>query len=183
MANHIKGPPMKKKSKKSKVGPKKSKAHSHGGGENRASQPDDTVTEETFTEEIIDRLEAATGEVDLPAIFEGELGRRIDELVAAADEEIDALQVDLLQENEIPEPWRGSGKIVDDLSEEELARFTEVGRDAPIRGARSVVPGREDTSETLASHHPNDENVPEEAIVEGNLDEPLDETELDPELP
>lgn len=172
---------MGKKLKKRRVRQKKSNVHGHG-DKNRTSLGGDTPTEETITRDIIKRLEALTGEVDLPALFEGELGRKIDELDATTDEEVDALQVDLLQEREIAEPSRGSGKIADDLSEEDLARFTEVGPDASIRGAKSVVPSREDTSETLARHHLKIENVPEDAIVEGNLDEPLDETRDDSEV-
>jgi hypothetical protein len=164
---------MAKKSKKSKSN-RKNKAHGHS-VKKRATLGGDTPTEETITKEIIKRVEALTGDIDLPALFGGELGRKIDELDATTDEEIDALQVDLLQERDLPEPSRGSGRIVDDLSEENLAGFTEVGPDASIRGARSVVPGREDTSETLRRHHPYIENVPEDAIVEANLDEPMDE--------
>ena len=98
------------------------------------------------TEELLDRLETITGGADDPPIFEGELGRKMDELDAETDEEVDALEVDLLQEDEISNPNDGSGRIVDDVSEEDLARFTEVGPDAFDRGAISVVPGREDTS-------------------------------------
>ena len=166
---------MGKKSKKSKSNTKKNKAHDHR-GKKRATLGGDTPTEETITQEIIKRVEALTGDIDLPALFGGELASKIDELDASSDEEIDALQLDLLQDRNLPEPSRGSGKIVDDLSEEDLSRFTEVGPDASVQGARSVVPGREDTGETLRRHHPNIENVPEDAIVEGNLEEPMDES-------
>ncbi len=170
---------MAKKSKKSKSN-LKNRAHDHRVNK-RATLGGDTPTEETITREIIKRVEALTGNIDLPALFGGELARKIDELDASTDEEIDALQVDLLQEPDLPEPSRGSGRIVDELSEEDLARFTEVGPDASVRGARSVVPSREDTSGTLRRHYTHIENVPEEAIVEDNLDEPMDEIR-DPEF-
>jgi hypothetical protein len=38
-----------------------------------------------------------------------------------------------------------------------------------------VVPGRDDTSETLRRHHPNTDVARADAVVEGNLDEPRDE--------
>ena len=162
--------------KKSEVDLKESSTYNPDDRQTAADQGD------TATEELLDRLEAITGGADDPPIFEGELGRKMDELEAETDEQIDALEVDLLQEDEIPEPARGSGRIVDDVSEEDLARFTEVGPDAFDRGAISVVPGREDTSRTLRRHHPDTDGAREDAIVEGNLDEPLDETRSDTDL-
>jgi len=131
---------------------------------------------DTATEEQLDRLEAITGGADDPPIFEGELGREMDELDAETDEEVDALEVDLLQDDELANPSDGSGRIVDDVSEEDLARFTEVGPDAFDRGAISVAPGRENTSRTLSRHYRKVESAEEDAIVEDNLDEPMDET-------
>ena len=43
-------------------------------------------------------------------------------------------------------------------------------------GVVSVEPGRDDTSRILRRHHPNTTIAGSEAIVEGNLDEPMDET-------
>jgi hypothetical protein len=164
------------KSQENKVDLKESSTYNHDDRQTAADQCD------TATDELLDRLEAITGGADDPPIFEGELGHKMDELGAETDEQIDALEVDLLQKDEIPEPARGSGKIVDDVSEENLARFTEVGPDSFERGAISVVPGRENTSGTLRKHHPDTESAREDAIVEGNLDEPKDETRGDADL-
>lgn len=141
-----------------------------------AVRNDDIATKAT-----LDRLEKITGEVDEPALFEGELRREMDELDAETDEEVDALEMDLLQEDEMANPGDGSGRIVDDVSEEDLARFTEVGPDAPDRGAISVAPGRDDTSKTLRRHYLNTEIARADAVVEDNLDEPMDEIEVDRE--
>lgn len=98
---------------------------------------------------------------------------------AAMDEEIDALQLDLTQEEARPRRRSGaaygSGRIVDDVAEERLAEFTEVGRDLDEEGAESFVPGLDDTSQVLREHHPNTEFARADAIVEGNFDEPRDE--------
>jgi hypothetical protein len=167
---------MAEKPNESKVDLKESSTYNRDNRQTAADQGD------AATDELLDRLEAITGGADDPPIFEGELGHKLDELEAETDEQIDALEVDLLQEDEIPEPARGSGKIVDDVSEENLTRFTEVGPDAFDRGATSVVPGRENTSRTLRSHHPDTQSAQDDAIVEGNLDEPLDETRGDTDL-
>ncbi len=166
---------MAEKPRKDEVDLKESSIYGRDDQEPAADQGD------TATEEQVDRLEAITGGADDPPIFEGELGREMDELDAETDEEIDALEVDLLQEDEMANPGDGSGRIVDDVSEEDLARFTEVGPDAFDRGAISVVPGRENTSRTLSRHYRDVENAEEDAIVEDNLDEPIDQTRLDAE--
>ena len=58
------------------------------------------------------------------------------------------------------------------MAEERLAEVTETGEALDDEGAASLTPGREDTSEVLAEHHPHAEN---DAVGEGNLDEPKDE--------
>jgi N utilization substance protein A len=68
---------------------------------------------------------------------------------------------------------------VDDSAEEEIARFTEADPAMDDRGAVSVVPGRDDTSSVLRRHHPNSSLADSDAVVEGNLDEPMDETNED----
>lgn len=103
------------------------------------------------------------------------LAQKINALDASTDEEIDALELDLTQEDERSNSRDGSGLIVDDVAEERLAEFTEVGPDLPDEGVLSVVPGRDDTSKILRKHHPNTVGARSEAIVEGNLDEPRDE--------
>jgi N utilization substance protein A len=95
---------------------------------------------------------------------------------ASLDEEIDALKQDLTQSGEEPASEDGSGLINDEVAEEQLAEVTEVGPDLDEEGAESVVPGREDVSETLAEHELKPELAEEDdAVVEGNVEEVKDE--------
>lgn len=103
------------------------------------------------------------------------LGEDIHKLDATTDEELDALKVNLRQEDERPNVRDGSGRVVDELAEEEVGKFTEVGPLQDDRGAVSAMPGRDNTSETLRQHHPNTSLARAEDVVEGNLDEPRDD--------
>jgi transcription termination/antitermination protein NusA len=98
---------------------------------------------------------------------------------ASLDEEIDALEQDLTQEGEQSVSEDGSGRIVDELAEERLAEVTEVGEDLDDEGAESLVPGRDDVSETIAEERPHSlshgDLLAEDAIVEGNTEEIKDE--------
>jgi N utilization substance protein A len=75
---------------------------------------------------------------------------------AQAAEEIDALKQDLTQAGEeLPHSDGendGSGPVHDELAAEQIAELTESGEALETEGAESLVPGREDTSETLAEH-------------------------------
>jgi len=133
-------------------------------------------SDDLATDAEVDRLETITGGADEPLIAEGELGRKLDELDASTNEELDALQVNLYQEDERPAARDGSGLIVDDAAEERIARFTESDPRESDVGAISVEPGREDTSSVLRRHYSNSTIAGSEAVVEGNLDEPMDET-------
>jgi transcription termination/antitermination protein NusA len=103
------------------------------------------------------------------------LGEEIHKLDATTDEELDALEVNLRQEDERPNSRDGSGRVVDELAEEKVGKFTEVGPLQEDRGAVSVMPGRDNTSETLRQHHPNTALARAQDVVEGNLDEPRDD--------
>lgn len=105
----------------------------------------------------------------------GKLGHELRKLNATTEEQVDALKVDLFQEDEQPSARDGSGLVVDEIAEAEVARFTEVGPLQEDRGAESLVPGRENTSSILRRHHPNTEVARAQDVVEGNLDEPQDE--------
>jgi hypothetical protein len=138
--------------------------------------PASTGSDDVATDAALDRLEVITGGADEPAIYEGDLGQRLDELDAGTEEEVDALKVNLLQDDERPNTRDGSGLIVDDTAEERLARFTESDPMQSNLGAESVEPGRDDTSRILRDHHPNTTIARSDAVVEGNLEEPMDET-------
>jgi hypothetical protein len=138
--------------------------------DNPANDRGDTADDAT-----LDRLEDLTGGAEEPGIYEGALARKLDALDAETDEEVDALELDLQQDDPRTDTREGSGRIVDELAEEELAGFTEVGPDVEDRGARSVAPSLDDTSSILRRHHPNSSIGRSEDIVEGNLDEPRDE--------
>ncbi|MFC5865467.1 hypothetical protein ACFPT7_24390 [Acidicapsa dinghuensis] len=134
------------------------------------------------TEASINRLEETVRggekEREESRLYQGRTGRDADKLDASTDEEIDALELDLYQTDSRSNTLDGSGRIVDDVAEERLAEFTEVGPDLDDEGAESVEPGNEDTSETLRRHHPNFDIASSDAVVEGNLEpgeEPGDE--------
>src|SRR5579885_1439403 len=94
---------------------------------------------------------------------------------AQAEEELAALEQDLTQAGEERPSEDGSGLINDELAEERLAEVTEEGTALADEGSESLAPGREDTSEVLARHHPNTEIARAEAVVEGNVEEPKEE--------
>lgn len=137
--------------------------------------PASNRSDDFATDTAIDRLEMITGGADEPAIAEGELGQKFDELDASTEEELEALEVNLLQEDERANSRDGSGLIVDDTAEERIARFTESDPMQSGLGAISVEPGRDDTSSVLRRHS-NASLGHENAVVDENLDEPKDET-------
>ncbi len=145
------------------------------------------------TAATLDRLEAITGGADAAPGGEeepltvaeeasGQLGatqEQLDQLDAETGEELDALTVNLYQEDEAGNARDGSGRVVDDTAEERLAEITEVGPMLNEEGAEALTPGRDDTSAVLAEHHPNTEIARAEAVVEGNVDEARDERKVD----
>ncbi len=98
---------------------------------------------------------------------------------AQAAEEIDALTLDQEGEREAPDVEDGSGRISDDVARMRLEELTESGPDLDDIGGVSETPGREDTSEVLASHSPNYEIARSEAVDDGNVEEPSQETRQD----
>jgi len=126
----------------------------------------------------IDRLEAIAGgadEDDPRFLLDPDLSREADKLDASTEEEIDALRVNLVQDGGQSRTTDSSGRVVDDVAEEELARFTEGGPMQPDQGVVTVAPGRDDTSRVLSRHHPNTTIARAQDVVEGNLDEPTNE--------
>jgi hypothetical protein len=138
--------------------------------------------EDVATEATLQRLEAIAGgaDEDDPRLFEPDLRKQVDALDAETDEEIDALEVNLYQDDdEVSATKDGTGRIYDEAAEEELARFTETGPMQADQGVVSVEPGRDDTSDVLRKHHPNTSVARSQDIVEGNLDEPRNEEVVD----
>jgi N utilization substance protein A len=117
----------------------------------------------------------------------GAVAKSDEELVAKARaiedaqsaEEIDALTLDQEGEREAPDTEDGSGRISDDVTRMRLEELTESGPDLDDIGGVSEAPGREDTSETLASHVPNYEIARSETVDEGNVEEASQETRQD----
>ena len=107
------------------------------------------------------------------------LAEKLAELAVTSEEEVDALRINLLQEDERPNSRDGSGLVVDDAAEQQLARFTEADPMEDDLGAVSVEPGRDNTSAVLRRHLTNTSIADSGAVVEGNLDEPTDETVTD----
>src|SRR6202789_79857 len=98
---------------------------------------------------------------------------------AQANEEIDALTLDQEGEREAPDDVDGSGRISDDVARMRMEELTESGPDLDDIGGVSETPGREDTSEILASHVPNYEIARSETVDEGNVEEASQETRQD----
>jgi transcription termination/antitermination protein NusA len=98
---------------------------------------------------------------------------------AQSAEEIDALTLDQEGEREAPDTEDGSGRISDDVARMRLEELTESGPDLDDIGGVSEAPGREDTSEILASHVPNYEIARSETVDEGNVEEASQETRQD----
>ena len=150
-----------------------------------SAEPSTESSDDVATQSTIDRLEEITGragderELENPNLYQGRLGLNVEKLDASTDEEIDALELDLLQDDARADARDGSGRIVDDVAEERLAEYTEVGPDLDDEGALSVAPGNEDTSATLRRHQTNTDTNRGDAIIEANVDardEPRDET-------
>ena len=136
-----------------------------------------TTRDEFDNESDVERVEVlASGAERSDDIDENEVGEKLSQLAASTEEEVDALRVNLLQDDEPPSTRDSSGRIVDDTAEERLARFTEADPMQGDIGVVSVDPGRDDTSRILRRHHPNTTIARSDAVVEGNLDEPMDET-------
>jgi N utilization substance protein A len=98
---------------------------------------------------------------------------------AQANEEIDALTLDQEGEREAPDVEDGSGRISDDVARMRMEELTESGPDLDDIGGISETPGREDTSEILASHSPNYEIARSETVDDGNVEETSQEARQD----
>jgi len=134
-------------------------------------------SDDVVTADQIDRLEAFTGGDDEGSIvLERKLRRQFDALDAGTEEELDALKLDLVQDGDRLDARDGSGRVDDDVAEEQIAAFTEVGPMADDRGGESVAPGRDDTSAVLRRRHSHsDADDDSDAILSGNIDPQLDE--------
>ena len=136
-----------------------------------------TTFDDLGTDGTLERVEVlAAGAEDRDDIEKDGLGEKLNQLAVTTEEEVDALRVNLLQDDEPPNTRDSSGRVVDDTAEERTARFTEADPMQAELGSLSVEPGRENTSDVLRKHHPNTQIARSDAIVEGNLDEPMDET-------
>jgi hypothetical protein len=136
-----------------------------------------TAPQDLDNDSTLERVETiAAGAQRSRNIEEQSLGKKLDELAVTTDEQLDALRVNLTQDGEVARTRDTSGRVVDDTAEERTARFTDTGPMQPDLGAESGEPGRDDTSRTLRRHHPNTTIARSDAIVEGNTDEPMDET-------
>jgi len=97
-------------------------------------------------------------------------------LDASTDEELDALEIDLTQDDgDDLRTDDGTGIVSDDLAQERIEELTEVGPDAGDRGVVNAAPGHDDTSKTLRRHNRSYEAERAEETAEASLDEPRDE--------
>jgi hypothetical protein len=107
------------------------------------------------SEETLDRLEQITGGAEQPLAHRGEMARETYKLNAQTEEEVDALRVNLTQDDNSRRNTRyGTGVIADDLAQERMAGETEAGEELDDMGVNAVVPGREDTSARIRRRHP-----------------------------
>lgn len=137
----------------------------------------DTTPDDLDTAGEVERVEVlASGAESQDDTEDGDLGEKLSELAASTEEEVDALRVNLTQDDYRPSTRDSSGRVVDDTAEERLARFTEADPMQGDIGVVAVEPGRDDTSRVLRRHHPNTTIARSDAVVESNLDEPMDET-------
>jgi N utilization substance protein A len=136
----------------------------------------DRGQDDVASEDLLDRLEQITGGSEEPVLFQGDIGRQKARQDAATEEELDALQVNLVQDDDSRRNTQyGTGVIVDDVAQERIAGATEVGKELEDRGVNAVVPGREDTSARLRRRHPDTGMAPTGSVVEGNVEETPDE--------
>ena len=156
----------------------KNKAQTSGAQSDRTGErPRRQTTQSDGTDSTEERIEVLAEGAEGRAQMEADgLSKELDELAATTDEELDALRLNLVQEDERPNSRDGSGLVVDEAAEERIARFTEADPNQTNLGAWSVEPGRDDTSEILRRHHPNTSIARSDAVVEGNIDEPMDES-------
>lgn len=141
------------------------------------SRQAETTPDELDNETDVERVEIlASGVESSNHIDEDDISQKLSELAATTEEEVDALRVNLIQDDYPPGTRDSSGRIIDDTAEERLARFTEADPMLGDIGVVSVEPGRDDTSDILRRHHPNTTIARSDAVVEGNIDEPMDET-------
>ena len=141
------------------------------------SRRQQTTVDDLGTDGTLERVEVlAAGAEDRNDIEKDGLGEKLNELAVTTEEEVDALRVNLLQDDDPPGSRDSSGRVVDDSARERTARFTEADPMQAELGALSVEPGRDNASDVLRKHHPNTQIARSDAIVEGNLDEPMDET-------
>ena len=116
----------------------------------------ETTPDELDNETDVERVEVlASGAEDTDDVDEDGLGEKLSALAASTEEEVDALRVNLTQDDYPPSTRDSSGRVVDDTAQERLARFTEADPMQGDIGVVSVEPGRDDTSRILRRHHPN----------------------------
>ena len=136
-----------------------------------------TTPDEFDNEGEVARVETlASGAESSEDVEADDISEKLSELAASTEEEVDALRINLTQDDDPPSTRDSSGRVVDDTAEERMARLTEADPMQGDIGVVSVAPGRDDTSRILRRHHPNTTIAGSDAIVEGNLDEPMDET-------
>jgi hypothetical protein len=150
--------------------------HSRRGSSPRDNDPSSAADRgDVATDADLDRLESITGGADDPVEPRGNLARDFNRLDASTEEEIDALEVNLMQDgDDLRDSQDGTGYIVDDLARDQIEGLTEVGPELADKGVESVAPGRTDTSATLRRHHGNTGIARAEEM--DNMDEPRDET-------
>ena len=99
---------------------------SHPGQAGNLSPREQSSTADPGTDSTLERVEVlAAGAEKIDNIEEDGLGEKLAELAVTTEEEVDALKINLVQEDERSSSRDGSSWLVDEAAEERMARFTE----------------------------------------------------------
>jgi len=94
---------------------------------------------------------------------------------ASTAEEIDALELNLQQDDDVRDDEDGTGTIEDDVARDQIEGMTEAGPDLDDKGVDDVAPGSSDISGILRRHQPTSRVARDKDQPEANQDEPRDE--------
>jgi hypothetical protein len=117
--------------------------------------------------------QAAIGEAERALAQSTGLETEVAKLNAQTEEEVDALRVNLTQDEDSRQNTSyGTGIIADDTARDRIAGATEVGPELDDKGVDSATPGRDNTSSVLRQRHPNSARAPrDEMLTDGRIDE------------
>lgn len=101
--------------------------------------PHEPVTADWGNDHTLERVEVlALGAQDSDNIENEGLGEKLAQLAVTTEEEVDALKMNLLQEDERANSGPGSGRLIDDSRAGRIARFPESdSKDETVMGRKA----------------------------------------------